>query len=298
MYHSFAEIEKKAHKLKPKPVSVLYPDDPDVMRSIADGFTRELIQPILVGNQSRIEETAEAVGFSRNKFKIIDERDPQKAADLCVDMAANGEVSFVVKGNIITSYLYRSLIRNAKVLKQKQTTCTLCFHQAKNIGKIFIITDPGVNIYPDLECKRYILENAINTLTRIGYKRPKVMVLSAVSPAISTTASANEAEELQRLIDENEMLNCEFCNSGNLCAAYFENSFKTEDFPDIFLAPNIDTGNILVKTMDHLGGGIRQCVTVGGGIIMLTPSRSDGYANRMATLSLGVVLSSSQEGTR
>ena len=138
MYHNFEEIKKKARKLGPKPVAVLYPDDPDVMRSIADGVEQKLIQPVLVGHQKRIKTTAASVGFTQNNFEVIHVSDPQKAADLCVELARTGQVSFVVKGQIITSYLYRSLIRHAKKLDQELVTCTLCFHQTKNIGKIAI----------------------------------------------------------------------------------------------------------------------------------------------------------------
>jgi hypothetical protein len=68
----------------------------------------------------------------------------------------------------------------------------------------------------------------------------------------------------------------------------------TEDFPDIFVYPNIETGNILCKSIDHIMMGIRQCIAVGAGLIILAPSRSDPNEVRMRNLALGPILMSSE----
>ncbi len=291
MYRCFDEIEEKARRIGPRPVAVLFPDDPHVMQSIADGVDHGLIDPVLVGRRDSIGAVAESVGFSRHKFEIIDENDPQKAADLCIEMARTGQISFVVKGKIITSFLYRSLIRHTKMSDPGRVPCTLCFHQARAIGKIFVITDPGVHINPDVECRARILENAIMALRQMGCKKPRVMVLASASTAQSSSLSRNGGDILERIITENKSIRFDICEARSLCTAFPDWRIPTDDFPDIFLVPHIDCGNILVKAVDHLGGGIRQCVTVGGGIAVLTPSRSDGYAARIANLSLGIVLS-------
>ena len=81
-------------------------------------------------------------------------------------------------------------------------------------------------------------------------------------------------------------------------AAFPDGEIRTEGFPDIFLVPNIEAGNILVKTIDHLLLGVRQCTTIGGGgLITITPSRSDGYEERMISIALGIVLSTSEKSS-
>jgi len=292
MYRNFKEIEKRAIKLGPKKVAVLFPDDSDVLRSLIDGNRKGLIHPVLIGNRNRIKKVAAQKNLSLNGFEFIDQIDPQDAANQCIELVRTNRVSFVVKGKIITSFLYRSLIRHTQEFAPDQVPCTLCFHQAQGIEKIFVVTDPGVNVYPDITVKQKILNNAITVLHRMGCRQPKVMILAANHYNGTVSTAQKDADILSRLVRKDSIGKCRIGDSRNFIEAFGNQIIDTASFPDIFLVPNIDAGNILVKSIDHLGGGIRQCVTVGGGISVLTPSRSDGYSARIKNLALGVVLSS------
>ena len=294
MYRNFKEIEKRAIELGPEKVAVLFPDDSDVLRSVIDGNRKGLIHPVLIGNRKRIEKVAEQNNLSLNGFEFIDQKDPQDAANQCIELVRTKRVSFVVKGKIITSFLYRSLIRHTQEFAPDQVPCTLCFHRAQGIEKVFVITDPGVNVYPDTTVKQKILNNAITVLHHIGCRQPKVMILAAKHLGETVSKAQKDADILSRIVRKNLDGKCRICESRNFIDAFDNQIIDTASFPDIFLVPNIDAGNILVKGIDHLGGGIRQCVTVGGGISVLTPSRSDGYSARITNLALGVVLSSSK----
>lgn len=293
MFRNFQEIENQAKKIGPRRAVALFPDEPEVMRAMADGKKLGLIEPILVGDKSRIRTVAHEVSMSLEGVEILDMDDPQKAADLCLETVVNGRASFIIKGNILTIYLYRSLIRTAGECSSDQVACTLCFHQARGIDKIFVITDPGVNILPNAETKRKILANAINVLHQMGCEKPRVMILAAHRFDGSDSTAVKDAVLIEKVCSSNAFTDFTMSTANNLYQAYPDHCISLDSFPDLFLVPNLETGNILVKSIDHLGGGIRQCVTVGGNITVLTPSRSDGYAARMMNLALGVVLSQS-----
>ena len=298
MYHNFEEIVAKAKEIGPRKVAVLFPDDPEVMQATADGIKQGLIEPVLVGNLVRIREVAREVNLLLENIELLDYREPQSAADMCLDMVTKGQVAFVVKGNILTTYLYRALIRTTRQLAPDQAPCTLCFHHARGLEKIFVITDPGVNIRPDLELKEKILANAVSVLQRLGCERPRVMVLAASQVDGVTPDSVKDAVAIRKWALDGRFGECEICDAKNLYQVFPDRIAQTDRFPDIFLVPNIETGNILVKTIDHLAQGIRQCATVGGGIFLLTPSRSDGYETRMTNLALGLVLSTTARGDK
>ncbi|MBW2590215.1 MAG: hypothetical protein JRD71_05785 [Deltaproteobacteria bacterium] len=194
MYQNFKEIEKRAIELGPKKVAVLFPDDLDVLRSVIDGNRKGLIHPVLIGNRNRIKKVAAQNNLSLNGFEFIDQVDPQDAANQCIELVRTNRVSFVVKGKIITSFLYRSLIRHTQEFAPDQVPCTLCFHQAQGIEKIFIVTDPGVNIYPDITVKQKILNNAINVLHHTGCRQPMVMILSAKHYGDTISAAQKDAD--------------------------------------------------------------------------------------------------------
>lgn len=293
MYQDFDEIAAKARELGPKRAVILFPNDADVMQAAAEGMKEGLIAPVLVGEEASIKAIAAEIDLPSGAMEIIHQEDPQEAANLCLDMVIRGEAGFVVKGNILTTYLYRALINATKILAPDQIPCTLCFHQVQGINKIFVITDPGINIRPDLTAKKKILANAVQMLRSLGCDNPRVMALAAKLLDGSTSVFARDAQELSRLGDKGKFGPCTMETATTLFDIFDANNFQADLFPDIFLVPNIETGNILVKTIDHLIGGIRQCVTVGAGLIILTPSRSDGYEVRMGNLALGLVLAES-----
>ncbi|MBW2617239.1 MAG: hypothetical protein JRD02_13860 [Deltaproteobacteria bacterium] len=293
MYKDFDEIAVRARELGPKRVAILFPDDAAVMRATAEGMREGLISPVLIGEKAHIEAVAKEAHLPIEDVEVNDQSDPQGAANLCLDMVIRGEVSFVVKGNILTTYLYRALIRATRQLAPDQTPCTLCFHQAPGINKIFVITDPGVNILPDLTTKKQILANAIQVLRSLGCDTPRIMALAAMHLDGKPSIVADHADRLKSMADKGRFGKCTMETGTTLLEFFDGNREKAETFPDLFLVPNIEAGNILVKTIDHLIGGIRQCVTVGAGLIALTPSRSDGYKARTRNLALGLVLAES-----
>lgn len=296
MYRSFQEITSRAKEFGPVNVAVLFPHTADVAQSTAHAIREGLIRPVLVGRREMVASAFEGAGLDPGQLELSERQDPQKAADLCLEMIARGEARFALKGNILTTYLYRALIRKTKELAPDQTPCTMCFHEVQTLDKIFAITDPGVNILPDLETKKKILTNAISILRKLGCKMPRIMALAATRLDGSRSTFSEEAEQLYRLAQEGYFGDCEICKANSIVEAFSHRDIRADEFPDILLVPNIDAGNIVVKSIDHILMGIRQCTTVGAGLITLTPSRSDGYEERMTNIALGVVLSASSSG--
>lgn len=291
MIRSFQDILLRAGSLPPQRVAVLYPDDPDVMKAVQEGMKRKYIDPTLIGIQPNIQAVAGQIDFDLKGVEIVHIEDAQKSADFCVDQVMDGTVGFIIKGKILTTYMYRSLIKATKKLKPDETPCTICFHQINGLNKLFAVTDPGVNIRPDLKTKFKILNNAVSVLRKLEFDRIRVMILSAKRKLNLDLISAREAEILKNMfLEQNPDSMISIDNEINILDAFGNRPVKENDFPDLFLVPNIDTGNILAKTIDHLLLGFRQCLTVGAGIITLMPSRSDGYEERLLNMAFGTVL--------
>ncbi len=290
MIRTFDEIVNRAKEIGAKRAAILFPYNTDVLHAVMDGMREGLIAPVLVGDRERIISLAQQSGIPISNMEMIQRVDPQEAADLCLDMMVNNDVSFAVKGNILTAYLFRSLIRVTKRLAPEQAPCAICFHYLPAIKKIFAITDPGLSITPDLTSKEKILTNAIQVFRSLGYASPRVMVLAAKHLREESSQALEEARLLRQGAAAGKFGPCEFLPYTDLLELAKGDGLNPETFPDIFLVPHINAGNILVKTIDHIMAGIRQCVTVGGGMIILTPSRSDGYEVRIKNLALGLVL--------
>ncbi len=290
MIRSFQDILSKAESLPPQRAAILFPHDQAVMLAVKEGISLNYIEPILVGLKPNIHAVAREVKLDLKGIKIVHIEDKQKGADFCLDQVVEEKVRLVIKGNILTTYLYRSLIKATKLLNPDHVPCTLVFSQVRDINKLFVITDPGVNIQPDLETKLKMLTNAVSILKGLGCEKPRVMVLSAQREIDQDLISSKEGRRLRDISLMNGNIDYLIDEHRNLIQAFCSRPLKEDEFPDIFLTPNIETGNILVKSIDHLGIGLRQAVTVGAGIIILTPSRSDGYEERILNMAFGAVL--------
>ena len=298
MIRNFQEVLSRAESLPPQRAVILFPHDQAVMRAVKEGLRHNYIDPVLVGIKPNIQAVAKEVKLDLKGIEVIHIEDKQKGADLCLDQAIEGKVGLVIKGNILTTYLYRSLIKATKILNPDHVPCTLVFSQVSGINKLFVITDPGVNIRPDLETKLKMLTNAVSILKGLGYKKPRVMILSAQREIGQDLISSREGERLRDISLMNGNIEYLIDEHRNLVQTFGSQPFKVDEFPDLFLAPNIETGNILVKSIDYLGVGLRQALTAGAGIIILTPSRSDGYEERILNMAFGAVLAySAQKGS-
>ena len=63
------------------------------------------------------------------------------------------------------------------------------------------ITDAAINIFPDLDAKRDIIQNAIDLLTQVGLGTPRVAILSAVETVTSKIPSTIDAAALCKMAD-------------------------------------------------------------------------------------------------
>ena len=116
------------------------------------------------------------------------------------------------------------------------------------------------------------------------------MVLAADHVDGTLSHFAREADELRQFAEDGGLGPCRILKATNLYGLFCDTEITRPAFPDIFLFSNIETGNILCKTIDHIMRGIRQCIAVGAGMTILAPSRSDPYEVRIRNLALGPIL--------
>src|SRR5689334_23511561 len=68
-------------------------------------------------------------------------------------------------------------------------------------SETLFITDAAINIFPDLDAKRDIVQNAIDLWTETGLGTPRVAILSAVETVTSKIPSTIEAAALCKMAD-------------------------------------------------------------------------------------------------
>lgn len=93
-------------------------------------------------------------------------------------MLFSGKVDVASKGQIPTSYIYRSIIRAEARAGSGMTVSVISLWDIPGLDHLVAFTDSGVNISPNYKKKAEILKNAIFLCRLLGYAKPKIAVLS------------------------------------------------------------------------------------------------------------------------
>ncbi|MGV8057944.1 MAG: phosphate acyltransferase [Smithellaceae bacterium] len=299
---SLDDFSRIALKKGPKKLAVLAPEDEDFMTAVKLSWEMGCIEPVLIGNAGKMEQMAKRIKFDITRFRKIPESDPQAISDLGIGMLFSGEVSMASKGQIPTSYIYRSIIREEAKAGSGMNVSVVTFWEISGLGHLVVFTDCGVNIKPDVKAKTQIIKNAAFVYHLLGYPKPKIAVLSGQREIGGTLASYRDYEELKKISDAGGFGECEVVDATSFTEIFLGknsrltdySSIREEKLPHILLIPHLDTGNIIGKLDFFLDVTRSSLIATSGGPVCI-PSRSDFSDNIVQQLAMCVVFADRME---
>lgn len=284
--NNIAEVDAEALEKGPVKLAILSPVDANFMEAIKMGFTKNLITPVLIGKQERVQDAAAEVGFDISGFSQLDMEDPQQIADKGVELLSTGEVDVISKGQMSTNFVYRAVIRKMKKTGQKRVVAVTTFWEIPALEHFVIYTDPGVNISPDRDTKIELLKNSITYLGLFGHDDPKIMLVSAWRELERKLSSHADAEYIKEaLADQGYDCPVQVGNFADLFKA------NPEERPNIVLMPHLVTGNSVVKLDFFLEVKRRGVVMTSWGPVLI-PARADSMSHLVDEMSLAVAVAS------
>ena len=302
MIRSLADISKLAREKGPKKMAVLAPEDEEFMLAVKKSWELGYIEPVLIGNTKKIEQAAEKVAFNISRFRKIPGDEHQGISDLGIRMLFSGEAPIAGKGQIPTSYIYRSIIREEAKAGSDMTVSVVTFWEVPGIDHLVAFTDTGVNIKPDLKAKGEIIKNAVFVYHLLGYSRPKIVVLSGQREVGGKLASYEDYEALQKAADAGDFGACELVAATSFTDIFMGGRDRRMDYgningegmPHILLVPCLDTGNIICKLDFFLNVNRSSLVATSRGPVCI-PARSDFNDNIVQQIAMSVVLADRME---
>jgi phosphate butyryltransferase len=285
MINDFAGIYQLAKEKGPGKLVVLAPEDREFMNAVKIARHEGYVEPIFIGNLEKMQIAAEGLDFNIDQIKKVFLNDPQEIADYGIAMLFKKETDLVSKGQIPTSYIYRAVIKEEQKRGIKNNISVTSLLEIPGCDHIVAVTDVGVNITPDYEAKAEIIKDAVSLMNLLGYDFPQVVVLSANRGYGPTLQSYLDA---QRLREEYGDGNGGFEIRPEHSVAELFDSVKVSP-PHVFLAPELDTGNIMAKLNYVIP--VKRCATLlcSAGPVAI-PSRSDFTESIVRDMALGAVL--------
>jgi phosphate acetyltransferase len=286
-----------AQKVPAVTTIVVHPCDESSLRGMADAANAGLIKPILVGPASKIASVASAHGIDISRYEVVDVPHSEDAAAKAVELihAARGEM--LMKGSLHTDELMRSVTAKATGLRTDRRISHVFIMDVPTYAETIFITDAAINIVPDLDCKRDIVQNAIDLFTQAGFGTlPRVAILSAVETVTAKIPSTIEAAALCKMAERGQITGgildgpLAFDNAIDKEAARIK-GIKSEvaGRAQILVVPDLEAGNMLAKNLTYLAKADGAGIVLGARVPVVLTSRADSPRGRMASCAVATL---------
>jgi phosphate butyryltransferase len=294
---SFADLRNAAQPLGPRKVAVVAADD-EVALTAADGaLGLGIAVPVLIGNEQKIRAKAQALGLTGllAKAEFVSSDSPAPTA---VRMARDGQVDLLLKGHLRTDELLHAVLDKDAGIRTGHLLSDVLLYEDTLTGEVRLvgITDGGLNILPNLEQKKQIVQNAIAVLRCLGLVRPKIAIMSATEAVSDSVPSSVDARLLAEMGAAGEFGDVDVFGPLALDCALLESAAKAKGIShpmaghaDCMVVPNIEAGNLLGKSVKYLGGSECAHVVVGAKVPILIPSRVESVDDKINSIALGVI---------
>jgi len=287
---AYARLLRRCEGIAPVTCAVVHPCDRDSLLGPLEAARRGLIVPILIGPEAKIRAVAEAEGADLAGFKILSTEHSHAAAQQAVAMARAGEVESLMKGSLHTDELMAAVVPSATGLRTSRRISHAFLMDVPAYPRVLIVTDAAINIYPTLEDKVHIAQNAIDLARVLGIAEPKVAILSAVETVNPKIQSTLDAAALCKMAERGQITGGVLDGPLAFDNAISEEAARTKKIlspvagkADILLVPDLEAGNMLAKQLQYLAGADSAGIVLGTRVPIVLTSRADSVRTRIAS---------------
>ncbi len=286
-----------ANDTPPAPTAVVHPCDAGSLAGAIAARDAGLIIPILVGPAARIAAAAAEAGIDLSGIEIVDVPHSHAAAARAVALVREGRAEMLMKGSLHTDELMSAVLDGTAGLRTGRRMSHVFMMDVPGHDETLFITDAAINIDPDLETKRDIIQNAIDLCHALGNPGPRVAVLSAVETVTPKIPSTIDAAALCKMAERGQI-------TGGLIDGplAFDNAIDPEAArikgivspvagrAQVLVVPDLEAGNMLAKNLSFLSRADAAGIVLGARVPIILTSRADSVRTRLASAAVGAIL--------
>ncbi len=283
----------------PIPVAVCWPCSEVSLAGAVKAAEEGLIHPLLVGSAREIRAIADSSHLDLADYEIIDVDCEEDAAARSTELCRNGSAKVLMKGSLHTDQLMHCVLQKEGGLRTSRRLSHVFIMEAPLYERALFITDAAINIYPSLEDKVDITQNAIDLAHLLGVAEPKVAILSAVETVNPKITSTLDAAALCKMADRGQISGAildgplAFDTAVSAEAALVKGlESPVAGEADILVVPDLESGNMLAKQLEYLGGAQLAGIVLGAKVPIVLTSRADSIESRIASCAIASMLAS------
>ena len=293
---NYERLIARAKQVPPATTVVVHPCDETSLRAVAEAAEAGIIIPTLVGPKASIAALARQHGIDISRFELIDAVDADEAAAQGVKLIHEAKGELLMKGSLHTDELMRAVTASATGLRTARRISHVFIMDVPTYPEPLLITDAAINIFPDLDAKRDIIQNAIDLFTQAGLGTPRVAIVSAVETVTSKIPSTIEAAALCKMAERGQITGgmldgpLAFDNAIDPDAANIKGIHSpVAGRAQILVVPDLEAGNMLAKNLSFLAQADAAGIVLGARVPIILTSRADSVRTRMASCAVAAL---------
>ncbi len=301
-YHVFHRFLDRCRALPALTTAVCWPLSDVALGGALEAAEAGLIEPVLVGDGAAMRALAARMGASIEALPVVEAATEAAAAQTSVDLCRSGKAQAMMKGSLHTDELMRVAMARDTGLRTGKRISHVFVMDTPAYDRTLLITDAAINIEPDLEDKIHIVQNAIDLAHALGIPEPKVALLSAVETVNPKIVSTLDAAALCKMADRKQITGGVLDGPLAFDTAVSEKAAEIKGLKspvagkaDILVVPDLESGNMLAKQLEYLGGAQLAGIVLGARVPVILTSRADSAATRLTSCAVAALLEQAQK---
>lgn len=305
-YHNrdvFSDLVDMVKDWEPIPMAIAHPCSRTTLKGTLDAANASIIEPILVGPQSKILAIAEKYSLDISPYELVDTAHSHESAAKAVELCRAGRAEALMKGSLHTDEFIAAILNKEKGLRTESRISHVFILDVPTYPRPLFITDAAINIYPTLEDKIHIVKNSIELAHALGIDTPKVAILSAVETINPKIPSTIEAASLCKMAERGQITGAildgplAFDNAISREAAVIKGiQSEVAGEADIFVVPDLEAGNMLAKQLTYLIDADAAGIVLGARVPVILNSRADTPKARLASCAVATAAAFARRG--
>jgi phosphate acetyltransferase len=276
--------------------AVVHPCDESSLTGVVQAAQNRLLIPILVGPAQRIKTIAREHDLDIGSFELVDAPHSEAAAAKAVQLIHEGKAELLMKGSLHTDELMRAVTSSATGLRTARRISHVFIMDVPTYPETLFIADAAINIAPDLDAKRDIVQNTIDLFVQVGLGTPRVAILSAVETVTTKIPSTIEAAALCKMAERGQITGgvldgpLAFDNAIDPQAAETKGiRSEVAGRAQILIVPDLEAGNMLAKNLTFMLKADAAGLVLGARVPIILTSRADSVRTRLASCAAAVL---------
>lgn len=275
-------------------LAVAAAEDEDVLEALKTAEQEGIVEPILIGDKDEIIKICKEIGYETDPDGIIETESLEDSAKKAVQLVVEGKANFLMKGLLDTSILLKAVLNKEEGLRTDNLISHVMLYDVPAYHKLLVLTDGGMNIAPSVSDKAMIIKNAHQVVQSLGAEVTKVACIAAKEKANEKMPATMDAAQLQKMFEGEG--HSDLIVEGPLAVdlALSREAAEVKHFQskisgdvDVLLAPYIEVGNAMGKSLTYLAGAKSAGIIMGAKVPIVLVSRADDSQTKLYSIALG-----------